>query len=227
MAMEAVKMNTNMEQELEKSGVMMINIANDLTITSNEDYERGNYILKDIKARIKQVKDYWKAPKAAAQDAHKTLVVREAQMLKPLETAESVIKKAMLAYMTEIQRKQREAEEAARRQREEEEHRLEALAAEAEKNGDIGGAEFMREMAQTVETPEVISEAAPVAQGISVRTSWKARVIDKKLVPAYFNGYELREINMTVLNSLAKWSGGEAKIPGVEFYQDSTLVSRS
>ena len=62
--------------------------------------------------------------------------------------------------------------------------------------------------------------------GVSVRTTWKARVTDPKKVPAYFNGYELREINMTALNGLARQYEGGLDIPGVEFYRDSTMSVR-
>ena len=42
-------------------------------------------------------------------------------------------------------------------------------------------------------------------------------------VPAYVNGMELRKINQTALDALARMSKGEASIPGVEFYQDTTI----
>lgn len=225
--MEAVKMDTTLEQELEKSGALMVRAAEDLLITNNDDYDRGNALLKDIKGRIKQVKDYWKAPKAAAQNAHKTLVARENEMLKPLESAEGIIKKAMLAYTAAVEKARREAEEAAKREREAETRRLAEMAAKAEEQGDRDTAEFMRDMAEAVPMPDVEPIPVPGAKGVSVRTTWKARVTDPKLVPAYFDGMEVRTINMTALNSIAKWSNGEAKIPGVELYQDSTLCVRS
>jgi len=225
--MEAVKMDTTMEQELEQGGALMVKTANSLTITSHEDYDKGTAILKDIKARVKKVKEYWKEPKANADAAHKALVAKEAQMLKPLQEAESIIKKAMLAYTTEVERKRREAEEAARKVREAEVRRLEAIAAQAEAQGDEDTAEIMRDMAEEVPLGEISAAAAPTAKGVSVRTTWKARVIDPRLVPAYFEGAELRTINMTALNNIAKWQNGEAKIPGVEFYQDSTMSVRA
>ena len=220
-------MNPTMEQELEQSGAAMVKVAEGLVIANNEDFERGNAALKEIKKRIKAVKDYWQEPKAAADRAHKALVEREKQLLKPLQDAESMIKKAMLAYDAEVKRRQREAEEAARRAREEEEKRLAAMAAEAEKKGDSAGAAFMREMAEIVDAPEFEVQEAPVASGLSVRTTWKAKVVDPKLVPAYYDGYELREINMTMLNTLARLSEGGAKIPGVVFYTESTMSVRA
>ena len=218
--------NVNMEQELKRTGALMVQTAQGLTITSNEDYERGNALLKDIKAKIKAVKDYWNEPKAAAQAAHKQLVAREATMLKPLESAESAIKKAMLAYTAEQEKAAREAAEAARREREAEAQRLEAIAAQAEAQGDDDTAEIMRDMAETVPV-RAVDVSAPSLKGTSVRKVWKARVTDEKLVPAYFDGYELREINMTMLNNMARWKEGQMEIPGVEFYQDSVMSVRA
>jgi len=218
--MEAIK--PTIEQQMEHEGALMVKRVTGLTITNDEEYERGGDILKDIKARIKAVKDYWKAPKAAAQAAHKTLVDREKQMLKPLEDAEGTVKKTMLAYTTE---QRRIAEEAARKAREEEQARLAALAAQAEQQGDADSAAFMRDMMDTAEPEQVQPTAA--AKGVSVRTTWKARVTDPKLVPAYFDGYELREINMTMLNGLARQYEGGLDIPGVEFYKDSTMSVRA
>lgn len=225
--MEAIKTDTMMEQKLEQSGALMVKTAKGLMITTHEDYDRGTTILKDIKTRVKAVKEYWKGPKEAANAAHKELVAKEAQMLKPLQEAEGIIKKAMLAYTTEVERKRREAEEAACKAREAEVRRLEAIATKAEEQGDMDTAEIMHDMAEEVPIGEIAAAAAPTAKGVSVRTTWKARVIDPKAVPAYFEGMELREINMTALNNLAKWRNGEAQIPGVEFYRESNMSVRT
>lgn len=224
--MEAIKTDTMMEQKLEQGGALMVKTAMELTITTHEDYDKGTDYLKEVKTRIKAVKEYWKGPKEAANAAHKELVAKEAQMLKPLTEAESIIKKAMLAYTTEVERKRREAEEAARKAREAEVKRLESIAAKAEEQGDTDTAEVMRDMAEEVPIGEIAAEAKPTAKGVSVRTTWKARVTDPRLVPAYHDGKELRTINMTALNEVARWSEGKASIPGVEFYQDSTLSVR-
>ncbi len=223
----AIKTDAMMEQKLEQGGALMVKIARELTISTHEDYDKGTDYLKEVKTRIKAVKEYWKGPKEAANAAHKELVAKETQMLKPLQEAESIIKKAMLAYTTEVERKRREAEEAARKAREAEVRRLEAIAAKAEEQGDTDTAEIMRDMAEEVPIGEIAAEAKPTARGVSVRTTWKARVIDPKAVPAYFEGYELRTINQAALNNIAKWRNGEAEIPGVEFYRESNMSVRA
>lgn len=217
--------NPTIEQQLEQSGAMMVNIASRLIIASPEDYERGGNILKDIKARQKAVKDYWKEPKKAAQDAHKTLVAREAAMLKPLEQAESAVKRVMLEYTAAQEKARREAEEAARREREAEAARLEALARQAEQDGDDETADVIRDLADM--EPEAVTPAAPAAKGVSVRKSWKARVTDPKLVPAYFDHQEIRTINMAALNAIARYYNGDVQIPGVEIYEDATMSVRA
>lgn len=224
--MEAIRIDATMEQELKQSGVAMVSVAQGLIITNNEEFEKGNNILREIKSRAKKVKEYWKGPKEAANAAHKELVAKEAQMLKPLQEAETIIKKAMLAYDAEIKRQQREAEEAARKQREEEVKRMEALAEKAQEQGDEDTAEIMRDMAEAVPIKQ-INVSAPTTNGVSVRMIRKARVTDEKLVPAYFDGYELRTINMSILNSLAKMTSGDSKIPGVEFYEESIMTVRT
>jgi len=218
-------MDTTMEQELERSGAVMVRSAEALTITTDEDYARANDLLRDIKSKQKAVKDYWKEPKAAAQKAHKTLVAREAAMLKPLEAAESAVKRGMLDYTAEREKAAIEAAEAARREREAEARRFEALAEQAEAQGDADTAEIMRDMAGSAPVQDV-AVATPVAKGTSVRKTWKAVVVDPKLVPAYCDGFELRTINQTMLNNLARWKEGQMEIPGVEFYQDSVLTVR-
>jgi len=209
-------MDNTMERELEQSGALIVRNAEMLTISTDDDYARAGELLKDIKGKQKAVKDYWREPKAAAQKAHKTLVAREAAMLKPLEAAESVVKRGMLDYTTE---REKAAREAVRR----ETARFEAMAAQAEAQGDADTAELMRDMAGSV--PDVAS--APGVKGASVRRVWKARVTDPKLVPAYYDGMELRTINMTALNNIAKWRNGEAQIPGVEFYQEASMSVRA
>ena len=208
-------------KELEHECQMTAYQVRELTIVSDDDYARGSEILKEIKSRMKQVKDYWKVPKQAAQNAHKTIVARETQMLAPLEEAERVIKRAMLDYTAAIEKARREAEEAARA----EEQRLLEMAKAAEEKGDEGGADFLRGLAETEPVQPIV--AAPKTSGLSVKKTWKARVVNPQIVPAYFDGMEIRTINAAALNTIARESGGTAQIPGVEFYQDSTMSVRS
>lgn len=215
------------EQQLEQSGKLAVQTAKELTITTQDDYEKAGKYLVGIKTRTKQIQDYWKGPKEAANAAHKAVVEREKQMLAPLKEAEKIIKGTMLNYQAAVEKARREAEAEARRRQEEEAMRLVDQAASAEENGDNQAAAINMAMAEMIsETPAVAQMDTPSAAGTSVRKTWKHRVTDPTAVPAYFNGLEIRTINTAALNNIAKMTKGTAQIPGVEFYQESSLGVR-
>lgn len=218
----------SMEQQLQVSGQLMVDQAKKLVVNTHEDYEAAGKFLVGIKTRMKQVKDYWKKPKADAKAAHDSICAREKEMLSPLSEAESVIKKTMVAYQAAVEKARREAEEAARRRQQEETERLIAQAISAEESGNEQEAAINMAMAQMVEEMKPTQGISkPTATGTSIRKTWKARVVDPTIVPAYVNGIEIREIRMTKLNDLAKMTNGTLEIPGVEFYIDQQLSVRT
>jgi len=220
--------NPTVEQQLEQSGQLAVKTAKELTISSQDDYEKAGKYLVGIKTRTKQIQDYWKGPKDAAHAAHKAVVDREKQMLAPLKEAETIIKRTMVNYQAAVEKARREQEEAARRQQQQEVERLLNQAAEAGAAGDAQGEAIGMAMAEMVnDMPAAAQMDTPSAAGTSVRKSWKARVVDAAAVPAYFNGLEIRAINMAALNNIAKMTKGSATIPGIEFYQDTALAVRA
>lgn len=62
--------------------------------------------------------------------------------------------------------------------------------------------------------------------GTHVRKTWKARIVDESKVPVMYGNHVIRTIDMSKLNDIAKYEQGKAEIPGVEFYQDDTVVIR-
>lgn len=220
--------DTAVEKQLEQSGELAVKTAKELRITTQEDYETAGKYLVSIKTRAKQITDYWKGPKDAAHAAHKAVVDREKQMLAPLKEAEKIIKSSMLNYQAAVEKARREAEEAARKKQQEEAERLFNEAAKAEAAGDDHGAAVGLAMAEMVSDMEAAPQVAtPTADGTFTKKVWKARVVDAQAVPAYFNGMELRTIDMTALNNMAKMSKGSMKVPGVEFYQETNLSVRT
>ena len=216
------------EQQLEQSGKLAVQTAKELTIATQDDYEKAGKYLVGIKTRTKQIQDYWKGPKEAANAAHKAVVEREKQMLAPLKEAEKIIKGTMLNYQAAVEKARREQEEALRRKQQEEVDRLLNQAAEAGASGDAQAEAIGMAMAEMVnDMPPAAQMDTPSATGTSVRKTWKARVTDPTAVPAYFNGLELRTINSAALNNIAKMTKGTAQIPGVEFYQEASLGVRT
>ena len=220
---------TEQEKQLEENGQLMVRQAEELTVKTDEDYASAGKVLVEIKTRIKQVQDYWSPLKKNASEAHKALCNREKEMLQPLKDAETVIKKTMLAYTTEVERKRRAEEEEIRRRQQEEAERLLADAVQAQESGDEMSAQMNLAMAQMVNemTPMDVSSPAPKASGTSIKNVWKARVTNPTAVPAYINGMEIRQIDMAALNRIAKMSNGKMTISGVEFYEDSVMAVRT
>ena len=216
------------EKKLESSGLMMVQQAREMRITSQVDYENAAKVLVDIKTRVKQVKDYWKKPKADAASAHRTLCDRENEMLRPLSEAEKIIKNSMVVYQAAIEAERRKAEEEARRRKQEEVDRLLAESMKAEEKGNAVDAATNMAMAQMIDDmPSNVEVVAPKASGTSIRKTWKARVVDPKLVPAYISGIEVREIKMSALNQIAKMTNGTLDVPGVEWYEEQTVSVRT
>lgn len=216
------------EKKLESSGLMMVQQAREMRITSHADYENAAKVLVDIKTRVKQVKDYWKKPKADAASAHRTLCDRENEMLRPLSEAEKIIKNSMVVYQAAIEAERRKAEEEARRRKQEEVDRLLAESMKAEEKGNAVDAATNMAMAQMIDDmPSNVEVVAPKASGTSIRKTWKARVVDPKLVPAYISGIEVREIKMSALNQIAKMTNGTLDVPGVEWYEEQTVSVRT
>lgn len=227
--MENAQQDTNLESQLQKTGEITVEAARSMNIISQQDYEEAGKTLVEIKTRAKQVKDYWKPLKDAASKAHKALVEKEKAMLNPLDEAERIIKGAMIKYQQAVEiARQREIEEARKRQQEEAQ-RLMETAIEAEEKGDASGAAVSMAMAEMVEDMTVVPAAIekPAASGTSMTKRWKARVVDPTQVPAYLNGMELRTINQSALDNIARMSKGAMAVPGVEFYEEATISARS
>lgn len=228
-AMEEMQVVTETaEQEIEARGASMLASARALKIATAEEYEYAGRYLGEIKAQIKRVKEYWAEPKAAAQAMHKRIVEREKAMLNPLSAAETALKGAMMRYQEAVEAERRKAEEEARRRQREEAEALMQQAVSEMMAGRDEVASVLAQESRSVAAAEIAPAAqeAPRAAGTYVRKAWKARVIDAKLVPAYYDGYEVREISMAKLNLIARMSEGTAQIPGVELYQESTLAAR-
>ncbi len=72
----------------------------------------------------------------------------------------------------------------------------------------------------------MVDDPAPDLKGTHVRKTWKARIVDESKVPINFGNHMLRPVDMSKLNDIAKFEKGQADIPGVEFYQEETVVIR-
>ena len=217
----------DLERQLQAEGLSLTQAARSLEIRCHEDYQTAAECLRDVKGKMKAVKEYWKGPKGAAKTAHQQVCDREKAMLAPLEEAEGALKGAMARYQAQAERERLMQEAELRRRQQEEADRLLNEAAAAAECGDKAASEAALAMAQLVEEMPAVAAAGKVAAaGVSTRMIWKARVTDEKAVPVEFGGAVIRPVDMGLLNQLARTTRGTARIAGVEFYQEPQMAVR-
>jgi len=156
-----------------------------------------------------------------AKEALKQLDEKKAQIIDPIQKALGVMRKN-LASAREPWEKLLDGVRALVLERE---FRLEAekrkenerLARKAEKRGEEQFASDLR----TAASHEVQSHA----EAVSIRRTWKAKIVDAGKVPVEFNGLLLRPVDEAQLSKLAKIESMRAfSIPGVEWYEEKTAA---
>lgn len=217
-----------LEEEVRNSVEVVRSTASGIEVVDDASYAKAAELLKAVAERRKQVQAYWKTPKEAASKAHKEIVAKEKDMLEPLSVAENHLKKAIGNYTLQVEARRRAEQAEQERLRAAERERLLAEAVKAEQSGDVVAMETNLIMAEVVEDIKSAAPATatPKTEGISVRKTWKARVVDDSKVPVVVGGVVVRPIDMGALNNFARMTKGSMDIPGVEFYEDATLAVR-
>lgn len=212
-------------EELKAEIPAVVAQAQGLRVTSPETYEAAGAFLKDVKRSLSNVEAFFKPLKQSA-DAHKRLLLDgERNLTHPLVQAEGAVKRAMLDYQ-DAQERIRQAEERrlqdeADRKAREERERLEAKAAKAKRPETV--ARYQEQAAAVAPAPVIrVAAAVPKANGIATRKVWRYRVTDPLKIP--------REFLCIDEKKLAKYAaamGAEAKVEGVQFFQESQLAASS
>ena len=203
--------------------------AGAITINSDADYADAAEFGRALKRKSAEVKAFFKPMKDAAHLAHKQICDREKAALKPLESAEKLLKQTMSAYVEEQERKRREAEEAARKAAQEEAERILKEACELEANGDIVSADMALEEAQMMcDTADGIALDAPKpkAAGTASRTDWEITDIDISKVPVDIAGVIIRPVDEAAVMRLIRSSKGQIKIDGITYKEVSRISFR-
>ena len=175
---------------------LQIHTVNSLVINSDNQLELANELAKYSNTQIKEIKAKYKPQKQDLDKQKKEILGKEKDALKPYENAKTVIKSAISEYM-----KKSELERIEQEKR---------IKEEEEKYGI---------------SLEVVKEV-PKLKGTHIRKTWKARIVDDDKVPVKIGTTMIREINMSVLNDIAKVYQGNFEIPGVEFYQEEAVAIR-
>lgn len=176
--------------------------------------------LKATKAHFKPALELLKSCESFYKDAMRRFQIAESERIaRERKAQEEETKRIMLE-------KQKEAEEKARA--ENERLKLEAQELEQKTGQKVEVQEVLPEIVEPVLLPEVAQ--ATKAQGASVRTKTKVRLINKSELIKYISNNSMFEnlvdVNQTALNALAKAQGDLFNIPGVEAYQEKEIAIR-
>lgn len=233
--MELTIEKESLEKEVAASAI--VQYAESLQIKSYEDTALAQSQLQEIKRRQKIVKDRLEPIRENQHKAWKGVCNLITDLLKPLEAAESMIKKKCIAFDDEQRRKQEEAARRAEAQRQEEERKkqekLEAQAKKAEEKGQIEKAEALREQKEAVAiAPQFIPPPPPTAiKGSSFRKTWKGEVTDMvALCRAIAEGKaspNLVMANMPAINAHAKANKDTWPLAGVRFFEETDMSVRA
>lgn len=232
-------------------------IAQAYTIDSPEMYEAAADELRSIAKKAKQLEDTRKTLTKPLDEAKKRIMDLFRGPLERLQEAEGLLRRSMLTWKREQDRKAEEARREAERQAREERERLErerqeaeARAAELARQASMVEdeaererleleAEAARQDAEAVAEEVAIAEVAPVAapvvaapkaDGIAARTTWKFRVTDKQaLIKAAAADPALAvylAVDEKAIGGVVRALKAEARIPGVEVYAEQGLAVR-
>ncbi|MFW9821399.1 MAG: hypothetical protein ACFFE4_00595 [Candidatus Thorarchaeota archaeon] len=214
------------ETKIEKAN-FILDESKKFEIKSYEEYEKA---AEDIKFAKNQIKELICDRKKITQPIDESKKAAMELFKKPIdfyEASVAILGNKMKSFKTEQDRILKEKQEKERLKREAEERKikekLEAKAQKAIEKGQIEKAEILKEQKEEVFVPEVILPSKPAApEGIHYRENWKHEIVDISLIP---RGYLIP--NEKMLAGIAKSTKGQLQIPGVKFYKEDILVTRT
>jgi len=227
--------NLFMEGKMEKpktqeSGLMVrandaLEYVREMAVKNQEDLSAANKVLVRIGQVKKEIVAYWDDPITTAHKAHRALLKKKKDMLEPLEQADGILKPRVRDYMEAERRKREAAErEAAIKEAAEKKKADEAMAeaAKLEQEGEIDAAlDKLDEAAKIEDTREkAIIPESPVTEGMHTRRTWKYRVLNEAQIPRDCLSEDSKKIN-------AKIKAGVREIPGLQIYEDVSVVART
>lgn len=213
--------------EIKNESSSIVETANNMNITNQEDLEYAAGFLKDIKSTQKKIKEYWEEPIKRAYEAHKALKAKANEMLEPLQNSEKIIKEKISDYTITMERLKREEEERIRA--EQEQQALEQLQ-EAERlkaEGNEIEAQIAEENAVAMSQIDIkVDSKVEKVAGLSFRKDYEIIVEDATKVPAYINGTEIRKIDLAQIKRFVKMTNNGVQIPGIKVNETQITVSR-
>lgn len=233
--MTTMQLEKDQQEVFQKEVQPIVNYANALTIKTQEDSTAAQEGLKELKRRKIMVHEKFDPPVRAAHVTWKLAKDLYNFFVNPFDEAETIIKRKVVTFESEAQRKRDEEARIAEAKRQADERKrreeIERQAKAAEEKGKTEKAEALREKAETfVAAPIFTPPPSPKVQGTSFRSTWKAEVTDiKSLCQSILDGklpVDAITPNYSVLNKLAGAYKNTSSIPGVKFSEEKTMSVR-
>lgn len=215
--MQTLNEEKEISQLIESSKVIVVNNVDDLR-NITEQIKRSKGWQAKISETFDPIVD-------KAYKSHKEAITQRDKYLKPLQDFDKRSKASIIDYNKRIESEQRERERIANEALAKvAEAKKQELIQKAESLPNEWEAEVLKEKAQeikpfTVDVQKNVVESA----GLSIRRTWKARVVDFEKVPR-----EYLLLNESLLNSQAKIAEVRmAGISGIEFYEEQSASVRA
>lgn len=223
------------KEVFEKEVQPIVVYANDLTIKNSEDSAGAQSTLKELKRRRAVVHEKFDPAVRAAHQAWKAAKDLYNFFVNPFDEAETLIKRKVVTFESEQERKRQEEARLAEARRldaeRKERERIAEQARKAEEAGKLEKAEALREKAENhVTAPVFAPPAAPKVQGSVFKKVWKGELVDMvALCKAIGEGKaspNMVMVNQTAINGHAKANKDGWPLPGVIFKEETEMGVR-
>jgi len=217
---EMTKGTKSLSDSVEERGLAIYQHAGEMAVADQPSYDFAATFLTEVKTKIREVESAMEPQCKAAYDSWQIALSQKKLYLKPFQAAEAEIKGKMSQYQLEQRRIQEEAErramEEAERQAEKE---RQALLKKAARTKDEDKAEELREQAEMVFVPAVVTDhSVGKVDGISAADTVEVEVMDIKALLGWLAvGPMDPSMVVTVKTAPLKQylkMVGETKIPG-------------
>jgi len=226
---------TTVQLKVEERSLTLMDEAKAITVTNQKSMDNANDILIAIKGLRKEVADTFGPIISKAHKTHQEALAQKKKLDSPLMAAETAVKRGIVSYIDEQDRKRQVEEARVEAARQDALTALEAervesdSTADAMKDAGLGDLVF-EDASQHIPEP-VAQECIPEVKlaGGHTQVRWHAELVDKELlIKAVANGQvssEALTVNMAYLNSRATADKDTFNIPGTKAVKETSMVS--
>ena len=208
--------------EMSANSLVITMEAAEIDVVGQDTLDHATAFLQRVKSLRDTIAEKFKEPVANAYKANRSMKALMDEIDKPAKDAWGLVKGKIADFTIEQARVQREEQERLREAaRKEAEYKQLEEAVRLENEGHLQAADEVMS-APVMPVAPIAVAAPPKAKGLTVRKTWKARILDPTKIP----GTWLMP-NLKAIDAYARSMGSEAVIPGVEFYEDTNVAVRA